>query len=64
MTYSDCSKSATNKYRSNYEFIQIRVQPGMREIISEHASAHGESINSFVNRVIIEALEKDELPEK
>lgn len=59
MTYNEVGKAATNKYRSKFEMIQIRVQPGERAKIAEHAATRGESINIFVNRAIFETMERD-----
>lgn len=63
MPYSEIGKTATNKYRAKFDMIQIRVPLGEREKIAEHASEHGESINSFVNRAIRETMEHDNLNE-
>ena len=60
MTYNEIGKAATNKYRSKFDLIQIRVPLGEREIIAEHAADRGESINGFVNRAIQETMERDD----
>ena len=59
MTYNEIGKAATNKYRSKFDLIQIRVLQGERAKIAEHAAEHGESINGFINRAIRETMERD-----
>ena len=59
VTYNDIGRIATNKYRSKFDLIQIRVQQGERERISEHAAKHGESMNAFINRAIEETIAND-----
>ena len=60
MTYNkEVGKAATNKYRSKFDMIQIRVPQGEREKIAEHAAEHGESMNTFVYRAIRETMQKD-----
>ena len=59
MAYNEVGKAATNKYRSKFDLIQIRLQQGERQVISEHAAQHGESMNMFVTRAIKETMERD-----
>ena len=59
MAYGEVGKKATNKYRSKYDMLQIRVEQGERDIISQHAKEHGESLNKFINRAIKETMERD-----
>lgn len=50
---------AKNKYNAeNYERISLVVDKGQKEIIKAHAERNGESLNGFINRIIIEALER------
>ena len=60
MAYNEVGKAATNKYRAKYDMIQIRVEQGEREVISEHAAKHGESMNAFINRAIKETMAKEQ----
>ena len=60
MVYNESGKTATNKYRSKYDLIQIRVEQGEREKIAEHAANHGESTNAFINRAIKETIKRDD----
>ena len=59
MTYSEVGKTATNKYRKKFDLIQIRVERGERDKISEHAKQRGESINAFITRAIQETMKND-----
>lgn len=59
MAYNEVGKTATNKYRSKFDIIQIRVQQGERMLITNHAKAHNESMNAFINRAIKETIERD-----
>ena len=59
MTYGEVGKKATNKYRQKFELLQIRVEQGERDLISQHANERGESVNKFINRAIKETMERD-----
>lgn len=51
---------AKNKYNAeNYERISLVVDKGQKDIIKAHAEKNGESLNGFINRIIIEALERE-----
>ena len=64
MAYNEVGKAATNKYRSKFDLIQIRLQQGERQIIAEHAAQRGESMNSFVSRAIRETMKRDGIIDK
>ena len=59
MTYNNAAKTATNKYRAKFDIIQIRVEQGNRDAISNHAKKRGESMNAFINRAIMETIAHD-----
>lgn len=42
-----------------YDDIRLQVKKGQKEIIKAHAESRGESINGFINRAILEAMERD-----
>ena len=51
---------AKNKYNAKaYDRIALQVKKGRKEIIRAHAESRGESLNGFVNRAIVEAIERD-----
>lgn len=54
------STKAQNKYiAKKYDRLNVVVLKGKKEVIKEHAASMNESVNSFVNRAIDEAIEKD-----
>ena len=60
MPVSESRKRANEKYNAaNYQQIQVRVTRGQKEIIKAHAAEHGESLNGFINRAIVETVERD-----
>lgn len=39
--------------------VNLTMPKGMKETIKAHAEARSESMNAFINRAIIEAMERD-----
>ena len=57
---TETKKRAYKKWESKeVDDLRIRVPKGCREIIRDHATARGETINSFVFRSITETMERD-----
>lgn len=57
---SEARIRANNKYNAKmYDRINIAVKKGKKDTIKEHAEAHGESVNAFINRAIDEAIQHD-----
>ena len=57
MKISDAQRKAVAKYNAaKYERIEVRVPKGQKEIIAAFAQQNGESVNSFINRLINEAI--------
>lgn len=51
---------ANNKYNAKaYDRVSLAVSKGQREAIKAHATAQGESVNSFIIRAIHETIERD-----
>lgn len=51
---------ANNKYAAKaYDRINIAVPKGRKDVIQEYAQQRGESINAFIGRAILEAMERD-----
>lgn len=51
---------ANNKYAAKaYDRINIAVPKGRKDAIQEYAQQQGESINAFIGRAILEAMERD-----
>jgi predicted HicB family RNase H-like nuclease len=59
MPYGEVGRKATNKYRSKYSMLQVRVEPAEKEAITQHAKERGESLNQCINRAIQETMERD-----
>ena len=47
-----------------YDDVRLQVKKGKKEIIKSHATAHGESVNGFINRAIDHEMERDNAVEK
>lgn len=56
---TDAQRRAQKSYMDKFSRLEIRLTPEKRQLVQEHAEQHGESINSFVNRAIDEAIQKD-----
>ncbi len=60
MSVSKAQQKAVHKYvKKNYDRIEITTPKGMKEQIKDHAAAQDESMNAFINRAIVEAMERD-----
>lgn len=61
MAISKAQQKAVQKYvQNNYDRIaSITVPKGHKAEIQAHAKSRGESMNSFINRAIDEAMERD-----
>ena len=58
---SEAQKKAVAKYNAkNYEQLIIRVPKGDKEKIQVYAESKGESVNSYVNGLIREDMQKNE----
>lgn len=56
----DSQRRAVARYnRENYDIISLRVPKGQRDVIKEFAKSRGETVNSFLIRIIKEAMEKN-----
>lgn len=57
---SAAQQKAVNKYvKENYDRINVNMPKGRKEAVKAHAEARGESLNAFINRAILEAMERD-----
>ena len=60
MPASKAQQKAVTKYmKENYDEIKVRMNKGQKDTIKAHASSHGESINGFIGRAILETMERD-----
>lgn len=54
------STKAQNKYIAKaYDRINLTMPKGKKETIQAHAEACGESVNAFINRAILETMDRD-----
>ena len=57
---SEAQRRAVAKYNAaNYDRVELRLDKGRKEAVKAHAEARGESLNAFINRAILEAMERD-----
>lgn len=60
MAIPKSQRKAVAKYNAKaYDEIKTRVSKGKKEVIREHATKNGESLNGFINRAIDETMERD-----
>lgn len=60
MAYSEAMLRAIKKYEAEkIDRISLRVPKGKKEVIQKFAEDHGESVNSFINRAIDEAMAEE-----
>ena len=60
MATSKAAQRAVNKYmKENYDRFNLTMPKGKKETVQNHAAQRGESVNSFINRAIDEAIERD-----
>ena len=57
---SAAQQKAVNKYvKENYDRINVNMPKGHKEAVKAHAESQGESLNAFINRAILETMERD-----
>lgn len=60
MKRSESLDRAIKKYESEkIDKVLLRMPKGKREIVQQHADAHRESVNGFINRAIDETMQRD-----
>ena len=52
-------KAKTKWLAKNYDRVEVRIPKGEKANIQEHAKAHGEGINQFINRAIFAQIDRD-----
>ncbi len=58
---SKSQQKATHKYiKKTYDRVELLMPKGKRERVRQFAAENGESVNSFVNRLIDEAMAQKE----
>lgn len=56
---TEAQKRAQKAYMEKFVRVEIRMTPENRETAQGHAEARKESMNSFINRAIVETIERD-----
>ena len=65
MARSDAMDRAIKKYeQEKVDRILFRVPKGMKAKIQDHAEKKGESLSAFLNRAILETMDKDNRTEE
>jgi predicted HicB family RNase H-like nuclease len=60
MPITEAQKKATTKYvKNNYDRHVLTMPKGKKASLQAHAADNSESLNSFVNRAVDEAVERD-----
>ena len=60
MPASKAHIKATNKWMAKaYDRVNLTMPKGKKEIVQAHAEARKESVNGFINRAILETMERD-----
>lgn len=60
MAISEAQRRAVAKYNAaNYDRIELRVEKGKKDAYKAHAAQQGETLNSFIQRAVDEAVERD-----
>jgi hypothetical protein len=57
---SDAQKKATIQYiKSHYDRITLQLPKGAKAILAAHASGRDRSVNAFISRAIVQAMQDD-----
>lgn len=56
MTVSEKQKGYAKKYLEKFDEIKLRIPKGKKDKIKAHALSKGESVNSYINRLIEEDM--------
>ena len=60
MPSDERNKKYAAAYRAKIERIDVLVPQGQKQIIKNHATERGESMNEFINRAINAAMQREE----
>lgn len=57
---SKAQQKAVNKYvKNNYDRINVTFPKGQKEIITQAATAAGESVNGYIKKAVEERMKRD-----
>lgn len=54
---SEARTRASEKYKAKFRIMGVSISLEEHELIREYGLAHGESVNAFINRAILYALD-------
>ena len=58
--YTEAQKQSAKKWdAANLDRLSIALPKGQKDVVQAHAAAHGESVNGFIGRAIVETMERD-----
>ena len=58
--YTEAKRDGNRKWdAANLDRISIAMPKGRKDELKAHAESRGESVNAFINRAIIETMERD-----
>ena len=61
MATTKAGQRAVNKYmKENYDRVNLTMPKGKKDVVQDHATQRGESVNAFINRAINETMERDQ----
>ena len=59
--YTESRKENNRKWdTANLDRVSIAMPKGKKDVVKAHAEGHGESLNGFINRAIVETMERDQ----
>lgn len=59
MTMAGKTEYKNTWQRENVDRVNLTMPKGRKAVIQAHAEAQGESVSGFINRAILEAMERD-----
>lgn len=57
--FTEAQANAHKKYMQKFVEIKVRMTPEKRSAVQEHARLTGESVTTFINRAIDEAMKRE-----
>ena len=62
MAISKAQQKSVHKYvKANYDRIDLTIPKGQKDAIKVYAASNGESVNGFISRLIVEAMNQKEV---
>ena len=65
MPVTKAQQRAVSKYmKANYDELKLRIPKGQKSVVQAHAEQEGESVNSYVNRAILDRMGLEDWPQE